>query len=104
MTWIEIVRVACYVLASPALLFLAIHTAQHKVFAVALFYGSISLLFAWYVIEITLASTGLNTREYRVIGTPFVLSATVGVLWIVADLFHHLRIQRNVDNSEGGME
>ncbi len=39
------------------------------------------LLYVWYMVEITMASTGVNTREYRVIGTPMVVLVASALVW-----------------------
>lgn len=86
MTHWEMTRMACYVVAAPAALWLALLLARHHLYSWACFFGSLVMLFVWYVAEITIASTGINTREYRVIGTPMVLVATVSLVWMVLDL------------------
>lgn len=91
MTHWEITRMSCYVIAAPTLLYLALFMARQRLYAQMCLYLSLSLLFVWYAVEITLASTGVNTREYRIIGTPMIVMATVSVLWIAAQtarLFH----------------
>lgn len=94
MTHWEIVRLSCYVLSAPALLYLALHHAHARQFAYALFYGVLAMLFAWYVLEITIASTGINTREYRVIGTPMVMAITAALLAITVDVWRGERSRR----------
>ena len=83
MTIWEVIRMFCYVLMAPSLLYLALYNARTHNHWCALLYGSMALLFTWYVIEISLASTGVNTREYRIIGTPMILAMTAAVLGLV---------------------
>ena len=91
MTHWEILRLGCYVISVPALFYLALHNGRNGSAWYALFFGSQALLFAWYVVEITIAATGVNTREYRVIGTPMVVLTTVAAMGIV----WHLRRTRS---------
>lgn len=98
MTNWEIARLACYVLSAPALLYLALHSARSRLFSYAFFYASQTLLFVWYVVEITIAATGINTREYRVIGTPMVLVMTAAVVAIAGGIW---RAERQRNNTHG---
>jgi hypothetical protein len=72
----------CYVIAAPTLLYLTLFMVRQRLYAQACLYGALSLLFVWYVAEITIASTGVNTREYRAIGTPMIVLATISAVWI----------------------
>lgn len=83
MTHWELLRLACYVVMAPALLYLTLYHARMRDVWLALLYGSMAVLVTWYVMEISLASTGVNTREYRVFGTPMVVGMTVAVLGLV---------------------
>lgn len=91
MTAWEILRMICYTIAAPALLYLALWMARQHLYAQMCFYASLSLIFIWYMVEITLASTGINTREYRVIGTPMVVISTISAVWMAMNV---LRVQR----------
>ncbi len=84
---------ACYVVAAPTALYLALFLARHRFYSWACFFGSLSMLFVWYVVEITIASTGANTREYRIIGTPLVLIGTVSLVWMVLNLRYRGTVQ-----------
>lgn len=84
MTLWEYVRMACYVVSAPALLHVALWLVHRRLYATAAGVAALSALFAWYMLEITLASTGINTREYRVIGTPMIVIITISVLLTVA--------------------
>lgn len=84
MTIWEIVRMICYVIAAPALLYLALWLAHYRMHVAAVGLGALSALFVWYMIEITLASSGVNTREYRVIGTPMIVIITIAAVMLVA--------------------
>lgn len=94
MTPWEFARLACYALSAPALLYLAMHSARQRQFSHAWLYGSLSALFLWYMVEITIASSGINTREYRVIGTPMVMALTASVLAIAVDIWREERRRR----------
>ncbi len=82
MTIWEITRMACYVVAAPSMLWLALFAMRHRMYAQMCLYGALAALFTWYMAEITIASTGINTREYRVIGTPMVVAIAVSALWL----------------------
>ena len=84
---------ACYVVAAPAALWLALLLARHRFYSWACFFGSSAMLSTWYVVEIAIASTGINTREYRIIGTPLVLVGTMSLVWMVLDLRRHGTVQ-----------
>lgn len=86
MTIYEIIRMLCYTIAAPTLLYLTFVMARQRLYAQMCFYGSLMLLFVWYMFEITLASTGVNTREYRVVGTPMVIVSTVSAVWMAGKL------------------
>jgi hypothetical protein len=86
MTIWEILRMGCYTIAAPSLLYLALWMGRQRLYAQMCFYASLSLLFIWYMVEITIAATGINTREYRVIGTPMVVSATISAVWMAMNL------------------
>jgi len=77
MTIPEITRVVCYVIGAPAFMILASdnfinHRRLHGFKDLG-----ISLVFFWYMIEISMISSGINTREYRVIGTPMIITITI---------------------------
>lgn len=72
----------CYVVAAPSMLWLALFAMRHRMYAQMCLYGALAALFTWYMAEITIASTGINTREYRVIGTPMVVAIAVSALWL----------------------
>ncbi len=86
----ELTRLLCYTIAAPMLFYMALRMARSRQPAYALFFASISLLFVWYMVEVTLLSSGINTREYRPLATPLVVMAALSSLWMVIDLrqFH----------------
>ena len=81
MTWWEVFRMACYVISSIAAGRLFFVVLRARIIPAAFLFGGMTLLFLWYMIEITVASTGVNTREYRVFGTPMVAIITFGLTW-----------------------
>ena len=82
MTIYEFVRMCCYTVGAPTLLYLALYAARQRLYAQMTFYTSLSLLFVWYMVEITIATTGINTREYRIIGTPMAIATTISAAWM----------------------
>ncbi len=80
MTAWEWVRMACYVIGAPLLLDYSLQELRGHNYPVAVFTGALSLLLLWYMVEIAIASTGVNTREYRVIGTPMVVTFTIALI------------------------
>lgn len=84
-TW-EIVRMACYVVSVPTLLYLTLHSIHNRSYSFSALYGGLAMLLSWYVVEITIASTGINTREYRVIGTPLVIVIAASLLSIASGI------------------
>ena len=87
MTSWEVVRMVCYTASAPALLYLALAAGRQRQYARASFDAALSLLFVWYMVEISIASSGINTRQYRVIGTPMVVTIAISAVWMVADLW-----------------
>ena len=87
MTAPEIFRLVCYTIAVPAFLFLAFDEFHNRKYWIAIVFLSLSLLFAWYMIEITTIGQGLNTREYRVIGTPMIGTITVAASVMAGRVF-----------------
>ena len=79
----ELTRLLCYTVAAPMLFYMALRMARSRQPAYALFFASISLLFVWYMVEVTLLSRGINTREYRPLATPLVVMAALSSLWMV---------------------
>lgn len=62
MTYPEIVRLLCYTVAAPSALYVALYMARCRQWPQAVFFGSLALSWFWYMAEITIASTGINTR------------------------------------------
>lgn len=91
-TW-ELTRLACYTVAAPVLLYLALSMARNRRYAQACFYLAVSLLFAWFLFEVTLIGAGVNTRELRFIATPLVIVITISALWIMVDLLQWRRVK-----------
>lgn len=85
MTIWEIIRMICYVISAPTLLYLALVTGRRRMYAQTALCASWSILYIWYMVEITIAATGVNTREYRVIGTPMVVAATISAVWMAVN-------------------
>lgn len=86
MTIWEVVRMACYTIGAPAALFVALWLWRQRMRVAAVGVASLSVLFLWYMAEITLASTGIDTREYRVIGTPMIVIIALALVVIVAQI------------------
>lgn len=73
MTIWEIVRMICYVVAAPALLYKALSMMHEHRYGGAVLRLFLALLFVWYMVEITMIGHGVNTRDYRIIGTPMII-------------------------------
>ncbi len=80
MTLYEYIRMICYVAAAPTLLGIALWLIHRRLRVVACGVCALSMLALWYMVEIALASTGINTREYRVIGTPMIVVGTISAI------------------------
>lgn len=98
MTFPEIVRLLCYTVAAPSALYVSLYMARCRQWPQAVFFGSLALSWFWYMAEITIASTGINTREYRIVGTPMVMATAVALVVIV----HRTRMERHAttDNKQ----
>lgn len=94
MTIWEAVRMVCYVILAPTMLYLTLWMARQHLYAQMCLYASLSLLFGWYMVEITISATGINTREYRVIGTPMVVVATISAVWMVVNVVRVRTVRR----------
>lgn len=94
----EMIRLFCYTISAPLLLYLALAFMRSHRYAPATFYLSISFLFAWFVFEASLTATGTNTRDIRFFATPVVVIAAGSVMAMVAqqvDLQYKLRRWRS---------
>lgn len=81
MTYPEIARMVCYVIGAPAFALLAFDGFRQHTYWYALRDLAVSLLFSWYMIELTMIGKGINTRDYRIIGTPMIIVVTlVGIV------------------------
>lgn len=80
MTHWEITRLICYTIGAPTALYVMFYLVRARFYAWGVFLGGLGLLWVWYMVEITIASTGVNTREYRSIGTPLVMMSTIALL------------------------
>ena len=97
-----------YSLAAPALLYVAIFHLRNRMYASGLFYLAISLLFCWYLFDLTLVSAGVEERELRWVATPFTVAASGAALWLAFNASRlcrlmYIRRKRRVDNSKSGM-
>ncbi len=97
-----------YSLAAPALLYVAIFHLRNRMYASGLFYLAISLLFCWYLFDLTLVSAGVEERELRWVATPLTVAAAVGALWLAFNASRlcrlmYIRRKRRVDNSQSGL-
>lgn len=77
MTVFEIIRMVCYVVAPIALLYKALALLHENHYGGAWLRLFLLLLFAWYMVELTLLGRGIDTRDYRIVGTPLVIGITV---------------------------
>lgn len=93
MTHWEITRLVCYTVAAPTLLWLSLAMARNRLYAQACFYLAISLLFAWFLFEVTMIGAGVNTRDMRFLATPLVAIAACSAVWMAINL---LQLRRTV--------
>ncbi len=77
MTLFELIRMACYVIAPLALLYKAQALLHEHHYGGAWLRLFMLTLFVWYLAELTMIGNGIDTREYRIIGTPMILGITV---------------------------
>lgn len=103
MTPAEIVRIACYAIAAPAFLYVGLSHLRTHDYAYGVLSISLSALFCWYMVEITIASTGVNTREYRNIGTPMIIGITASAVWMAWRLFSAKRMTANDGDTDSGV-
>lgn len=82
----ELMRLTCYTVAAPVLLYLALAMARNRLYAQACFYLAVSLLFTWFLFEVTLIGAGVDTREMRFVATPLVVMATIAAVWMAGNL------------------
>lgn len=63
----------CYVIAAPALLYKALALFHQHLYGGAVLRLFMAVLFVWYMVEITMIGQGIDTRDYRIIGTPMII-------------------------------
>lgn len=91
----EWIRILCYTVTTPLLLYLALWALRERLYPQMLIYGSLSLNFVWYMIELSIASTGANTRELRIINTPMIIMLTVGAIWMATNIYRLRKYETN---------
>ncbi len=101
----ELTRMVCYSVAAPALLYVALFDLRNRMFASGIFYLAISLLFCWYLFDLTLVAAGVNEREIRWIATPITIVAAGAALWMAFNASRicrlmYLRRTRHVSNTD----
>lgn len=94
MTHWELTRLVCYTVSAPVLLYLALAMMRNRLYAQACFYLATSLLFTWFLFEVTLIGAGVNTRELRFVATPLVMMSAVSAVWIAVNLAQWRRAER----------
>lgn len=80
MTVFELVRLTCYVVASLALLYKSLALIHDAHYGGALLRLFLMVLFIWYMAELTMVGQGIDTRNYRIFGTPAILGITTVAL------------------------
>lgn len=98
----------CYAVAAPALLYVALFNLRNRMFAHGLFFMAISLLFCWYLFDITLIAAGVEERDMRWIATPLTVlaaGAAVRMAFSASRLCRlmYLRRKRRVVNPDSGV-
>lgn len=86
----EWIRLICYVSATPAACYLAVRAGHRHDGMHALLWSGLASLFSWYLLDLTMLSIGISSRETRSFATPLTVFATGGV---VALALRDLRIQ-----------
>lgn len=87
----------CYVIAALALLYKAlamIHEGHYGGAWMRLFWAA---LFAWYLIELTMIGQGVDTRNYRIIGTPMIVGVTIVAVAQAWAVWKRRRMMRHKD-------
>lgn len=100
MTIWELIRLICYTISVPVLMWLALGLLRARTRALGLFILSICLLFAWYMVDVTLVSSGASTRETRNLATLLVIMATIGTIWMAVERYQSHRKARNICRSK----
>lgn len=72
----------CYALAAPALLYVALFYLRNRQYAAGVFHLSISVLFCWYLFDLTLISAGVEERQMRWVATPITIVAALSALML----------------------
>ena len=76
MTTFEILRMVCYAIAPLALLYKALALIHQRHYGGAWLRLFMLALFIWYMVELTMIGHGIDTRRYRIIGTPMIVGVT----------------------------
>lgn len=77
MTPFEIIRMGCYVVSAIALMYKAQSMLHERHYGGAWLRFFLVALFTWYIVEITMVGRGIDTRDWRIIGTPMIIGITV---------------------------
>lgn len=101
MTHPEITRMLCYMIGAPAFLILALDGFRQNHPLHGIKDLGFSMLFLWYMVEITMISTGMNTREYRIIGTPMIVAVTMAAVVLAGRIIlNYYKVFKNAPKKE----
>ena len=86
MTPPEAIRMFCYTVGVPAAAYIAIYLYRDGAKVWAYIFAAQAGLWLWYMAEITMIGMGMNTRDYRIIGTPMIVVIATAMLIVVRNL------------------
>lgn len=103
MTTFEIIRIVCYAIAPLALFYKSQDLYRRGYLCGAILRLFMVLLFVWYMAELTMLNSGIDTRDYRAIATPIVvgLTAVAVVQAMEVRKQHRHQSKNNADNCDG---
>ncbi len=91
----EWLRLICYASATPAACYLAVRASHRHDGMQALLWSGLALMFGWYMIDLTMISAGISSRETRSFATPITVFVSGGIVSMALREMHmHLRERR----------
>lgn len=107
----EWIRLLCYVCVVPSACYLAVRAYNRHEGMHTLMWSGMALLFSWYLVDLTMVSLGISSRETRSFATPITVFVTGGIVVMALQQLRvqwHARQMRNslaqLDGTLNGMQ
>ncbi len=91
----EWVRIIAYAVAIPASCYLSFRLAHRGDKPLSMMFAGLTILFGWYLLDLTMVSVGMSSRETRNFATPItVFTAGSLAVMVIRELRQHATEQR----------